>query len=62
MFRPTPFKGMKWLMTEMEGLLKAGVIRRSKTPYSFLIIIVHKMTAQGPHPQVLPMQRLAVAL
>ena len=33
-FRPIPYKALEWLKTEVERLLKAGLIRPSKSPYS----------------------------
>ena len=38
-FRPIPYKALEWLKTEVERLLKAGVIRPSKSPYSSPLVI-----------------------
>ena len=42
---------MEWLKTEVESLLKAGVIRPSKSSYSSPIVIVPKKTAPGDPPK-----------
>ena len=46
-----PYKALEFVKTEVERVLKAGAIRRSKSPYSSHIVIVPKNSALGDPPK-----------